>query len=136
MSQTQADAIAPDNEVILALAKAAIAGLPVAYRVAAEDVVLRVQDFAEDEILEALEIADPYELTGLYDGVPLTERSVSDQPMQPDQIWLFRLPILEEWIERGDVSLGELVAHVFIHELAHHFGWTDAEIGRIDPWWE
>ena len=136
MTQTQADAIAPDSEVILALAKAAIAGLPVAYRVAAEAVALQVRDLAEPEILEALEIADPYELTGLYDGVPLTERSVSDQPMQPDQIWLFRLPILEEWIDRGDVSLGELVAHVFIHELAHHFGWTDADIARIDPWWE
>ena len=136
MTQTQADAIAPDTEVILALAKAAIAGLPVAYRVAAEAVALQVRDLAEPEILEALEIADPYELTGLYDGVPLTERSVSDQPMQPDQIWLFRLPILEEWIDRGDVSLGELVAHVFIHELAHHFGWTDADIARIDPWWE
>ena len=136
MTQTQADAIAPDSEVILAFAKAAIAGLPVAYRVAAEAVALQVRDLAEPEILEALEIADPYELTGLYDGVPLTERSVSDQPMQPDQIWLFRLPILEEWIDRGDVSLGELVAHVFIHELAHHFGWTDADIARIDPWWE
>ena len=136
MSQTQADAIAPDNEVILTLAKAAIAGLPSAYRTAAEAIALRVQDFAEDEILEALGIADPYELTGLYDGVPLTEKSVSEQTMQPDQIWLFRLPILEEWIDRGDVSLGELVAHVFIHELAHHFGWTDADIARIDPWWE
>ena len=136
MSQTQADAIAPDNEVILTLAKAAIAGLPSAYRTAAEAIALRVQDFAEDEILEALGIADPYELTGLYDGVPLTDKSVSEQTMQPDQIWLFRLPILEEWIDRGDVSLGELVAHVFIHELAHHFGWTDADIARIDPWWE
>lgn len=136
MTRTPPDAIAPDNEAIFALAKAAIAGLPLNFAAAADLVVLRIEDFADDEILKALNIDDPYELTGLYDGVPLTEKSISDQPMQPDQIWLFRLPILEEWIERGDVSLGDLVTHVFIHELAHHFGWSDADIARIDPWWE
>ena len=56
--------------------------------------------------------------------------------MQPDQIFLFRRAIVEEWLDRGDVSLGELVAHVFVHELAHHFGWSDTDIARIDPWWE
>ncbi|MEO6300353.1 MAG: metallopeptidase family protein, partial [Paracoccaceae bacterium] len=106
------------------------------YREAAGLVALRVEDFADPELLAALEIEDPYELTGLYDGTPITEKSITDQPMQPDQIFLFRGPILDEWIERGDVSLGELVAHVFIHELAHHFGWTDDDIAKIDPWWE
>ena len=75
-------------------------------------------------------------MTGLYDGTPLTEKSVSDQPLQPDLIWLFRRPILDEWVERGNVTLQELVAHVLIHELAHHFGWSDAEIAAIDRWWE
>ena len=130
------NAIAPDDELIQSLAFATIATLPEPYRTAAGLVALRVQDFAEPEILEALEIEDPYDLTGLYDGVPLTEKSISDQPQQPDQIFLFRRAILEEWLDRGDVSLAELVAHVFIHELAHHFGWSDADIARIDPWWE
>jgi predicted Zn-dependent protease with MMP-like domain len=75
-------------------------------------------------------------LTGLYEGTPLTEKSVMDQPLGPDVIWLFRRPILDEWLDRGNVSLGELVAHVLIHELAHHFGWSDADIAAIDPWWE
>ena len=97
---------------------------------------LRVQDFADPELLAALDIADAYELTGLYDGVPLPEKSLADQPLQPDQIFLFRRAIIEEWLDRGDVALGELVAHVFIHELAHHFGWSDDDIARIDPWWE
>jgi predicted Zn-dependent protease with MMP-like domain len=72
----------------------------------------------------------------LYDGIPLTEKSVMDQPHGPDTIWLFRRPILDEWADRGDIALGALVAHVYVHELAHHFGWSDAEIADIDPWWE
>jgi predicted Zn-dependent protease with MMP-like domain len=136
MTQTPAEAIAPDNDRIRQLAEAAITTLPEPFRAAAALVALRVEDFADPEILAALQIEDPYELTGLYDGTPLPERSVTDQPLQPDQIFLFRGPILEEWIERGDVSLGELVTHVFVHELAHHFGWTDDDIERIDPWWE
>lgn len=136
MTQMQPDAIAPDAALIEALAQAAIAGLPEPYRAAAELVALRIQDMADPEILAALQIDDPHDLTGLYDGVPLTEKSVTDQPLGLDQIFLFRLPILLEWIERGDVSLAELVTHVFIHELAHHVGWTDDDIARIDPWWE
>ena len=136
MNQFFADALAPDADTILALATEAIDALPLNFRKAARQVILRIQDLAEDGVLSSLGIDDPYELTGLYDGVPLTERSASDPIVQPDQIVLFRLPILLEWIERGDVTLGELVTHVFVHELAHHFGWTDDDIARIDPWWE
>lgn len=136
MTQISPNAIAPDDEMIRALAQTAIGALPDPYRAAAALVALRVQAFADPDLLEALGIADPFELTGLYDGTPLTEKSFADQPMQPDQIFLFRRPIVEEWLDRGDVSLGELVAHVFVHELAHHFGWSDDDIARIDPWWE
>ena len=88
------------------------------------------------EVLLDMGVEDPFELTGLYDGIPLTEKSVSDQPDQPDTIWLFRRPILDEWADRGDVTLGALVAHVTVHELAHHFGWSDDDIATIDRWWE
>ena len=100
------------------------------------EVVIRVEDFAPDDLLDALEVENPFELTGLYDGIPLTEKSVTDQPIGPDTIWLFRRPILDEWAERDGETLGHLIGHVFIHELAHHFGWTDEDIARIDPWWE
>lgn len=136
MSLVPATAIAPDGELILDLAKAAIAALPEPFRLPSEAVALRVQDFADFEILEALQIEDPYELTGLYDGLPLPEKSLSDPSPQHDQIFLFRRAILEEWIERGSVSLAELVSHIVVHELAHHFGWSDEEIARIDRWWE
>lgn len=136
MTQISPDSIAPDGEVILDLARAAVEALPEPWRSAAREVALRIEDFAEIDLLEALQIEDPYELTGLYDGVPLTEKSLSDPAPHVDQIFLFRRPILEEWIDRGDVSLSELVTHVLVHELAHHFGWSDDEIARIDPWWE
>ncbi|MBT8459004.1 MAG: metallopeptidase family protein [Boseongicola sp.] len=125
----------PGNDKIEAMARAAIAELPEAFRAEAEKVVLRVEDFASDGMLNDLEIPDPFALTGLYEGVPLTEKSVLDQAIQPDVIWLFRRAILDEWVERGDVGLSALVAHVFLHELAHHFGWSDTDIAAIDEWW-
>jgi predicted Zn-dependent protease with MMP-like domain len=133
---TDDDLYPPDLALIESLALAARAGLPHAFRDAAMQVALNVVDFAPDEMLEELDMNDPYELTGVYEGIPLTEKSVSDQPMRPDTIWLFRRPILEEWAERGDVGLKALVTHVYIHELAHHFGWSDDDIAAIDPWWE
>lgn len=131
-----ADLVAPDLALIEDLARRAIAALPDAFRGAAEAVLLRIEDFVPDDILEAMDLNDPFELTGLYDGIPLTEKSVMDQPQSPDVIWLFRRPILDEWADRGDIGLGDLVTHVLVHELAHHFGWSDAEIAAIDRWWE
>lgn len=128
--------VAPDDSEIEALARAALAGLPPAFRPQAEMVSLRIADLAPDAMLNELGIEDPFQLTGLYEGIPLTEKSVMDQPRQADTIWLFRRAILDEWISRGDVALGDLVAHVMVHELAHHFGWSDADIARIDRWWE
>jgi predicted Zn-dependent protease with MMP-like domain len=127
---------APDAGEIEALARASIAALPEAYRGAAAAVALRVEDWAADDVMDELDIEDAYDLTGLYDGIPLTEKSVMDQPHRPDTIWLYRRPILDEWAGRGDVSLADLVAHVLVHELAHHFGWSDDDIAAVDRWWE
>ena len=130
------DQTAPDAADIAAMAEAAIAALPAPYRSAAAEVTLRVEEFAPEAMLDEMQLEDAFGLTGLYDGIPLTEKSVTDQPIGPDTIWLFRRPILDEWAARGDVALGDLVAHVFVHELAHHFGWSDGDIARIDRWWE
>ena len=127
---------APDLADIEQLARAARDGLPPDFRRPAMEVALRVEDFAPDPLLDALEIEDPFGLTGLYEGIPLIEKSSFDQPHGPDTIWLFRRPILDEWAERGDIALGDLVSHVYVHELAHHFGWSDADISTIDRWWE
>lgn len=130
------DRFAPSLDEIADLAEAARSALPEAYVQPARAVALRVEDFAPEDILTEMAISDPFELTGLYQGTPLTEKSVMDQPIGPDVIWLFRRPILDEWAERSNVGLAELVTHVFIHELAHHFGWSDADIAHIDRWWE
>jgi len=127
--------LAPTLAEFEALAEAARATLPEAFRSPAAAVVLRVEDFAPEDLLDEMEIEDAFELTGLYEGIPMTEKSVMD-PGGPDVIWLFRRPILDEWAARGDVPLDELIAHVFIHELAHHFGWSDGDIATIDRWWE
>ncbi|NNU79913.1 metallopeptidase family protein [Halovulum dunhuangense] len=127
---------APDLEAIETMAVAALEALPEPFRGAARAVALRIADWPEDEMLDELGIESPYELTGLYDGIPLTQKSVMDTPQGPDTVWLFRRPILDEWADRGDVGLGQLVGHVLVHELAHHFGWSDEDIAAIDPWWE
>ncbi len=124
----------PTLDDITDLARQAIDLLPAEYAAAARAVALRVEDFPADEMLDELDLQDPFELTGLYEGIPLTEKSVMDQPHRPDAIWLFRRPILDEWAQRGDETLGHLVAHVYLHELAHHFGWSDEDIARIAPW--
>ena len=129
------DCEAPSLDDIAAMAEAARAVLPEAFRGPAAAVVLRIEDFAADDLLDELEIEDAFELTGLYDGIPMTQKSVMD-PGGPDVIWLFRRAILDEWVARGDVALDALVAHVFVHELAHHFGWSDSDIAAIDRWWE
>ena len=133
---TDTDGLAPDLETIETLARQVLSALPAEFAALAAGVVLRVEDFAPDEMLESMGIEDPFELTGLYDGIPLTEKSVMDQPMGPDTIWLFRRAILDEWVARGDIALADLVAHVTVHELAHHFGWSDDDIAVIDRWWE
>lgn len=130
------NAEAPDAGAIEQLARDAIAALPPEFAGPAHQVVLRVEDFAGDEFLDELQIDDPLELTGLYDGVPMTQKSPSEPQHFPDTVWLFRRAILDEWASRGDVTLGELVAHVVVHEFAHHFGWSDDDIAAIDRWWE
>lgn len=116
------------------VARRTFLGFPAAFRVMAESVLIRVADWPSDEMLDELEIEDAYELTGLYEGVPLPEKSFDFPEISPDVIWLFREPILAEWEERGDVELDDLIAHVTIHEFAHHFGWSDDEIARVAPW--
>ncbi|ARJ68809.1 metallopeptidase family protein [Paracoccus contaminans] len=126
---------APAAADIEALARAVLAELPGEFAARAADVILRIEDVAGEDVLDELEIDDPFDLTGLYDGIPLTEKSVADPQHLPDTVRLYRRAILDEWAERGDVTLGALVRNVVIHEFAHHFGWSDADIARIDAWW-
>ena len=127
---------APGLDAILAMAEAARAAFPPPFARLAVAVRLRVEDWPDEATLDDLGIEDAYDLTGLYEGVPLTERSASDPPHEPGTVWVFRRPVLDEWAARGDVGLSDLVAHVTVHEFAHHFGWSDEDIAAIDRWWE
>lgn len=135
MTDTDRDSlIAPSLADFERIAEAAFLALPDAFRAPCAGLLIRVADFADDETLGEMGISDPFELTGLYDGIALTERSVMDVPTRPDAVWLYRRPILNEWAERGDVPLDRLIAHVLVHEIAHHFGYSDDDIAAIDDW--
>lgn len=125
------DRTAPTAGAIEAIASATIAGLPAEFRAHLGDVVLIVEDFAEDETLDALGIDDPFDLSGVYHGRPVGEKSSMDSAMPPDRIHLYRRPILDEWIAAG-VGLAELVAHVTIHEIGHHFGLSDDDMHALE----
>jgi predicted Zn-dependent protease with MMP-like domain len=95
------------------------------------DVVIRVEDFARDEVLDELGIESPFDLMGLYQGVSLDRRSVMDLPREPDMVFLYRRSILDYWAE-GNETLGHLVTHVLVHEIGHHFGLSDAAMQAIE----
>jgi predicted Zn-dependent protease with MMP-like domain len=125
-------AAAPSLDDFAALARAAFAALPQPFKGLAGDVVIRVDDFADEETLAMMEMEDPFELTGLYHGVDVGRRDEMGPAAEPSRIFLYRRPILDEWAERGDVALGDLIAHVLIHEIGHHFGLTDDDIDHIE----
>lgn len=119
---------APSADDLLSCAEACFALLPDFMRKAAGDVRIVVSDYAEDDLLDDMGIDDPLDLTGLYSGLPLTLESVTQPSLERPLIYLFRMPILFEWAARGDTTIEDLVTHVFIHELGHHFGWSDEEM--------
>lgn len=114
-----------------AAADAVLARLPEQFRRELADVVVRIEEFATPEQLAAVDIADPYELTGLYEGVALPERSQWDAEVMPSVITLFRQPLLAEMEETG-VGFEELVRHVVIHEAGHHFGLSDDDMHALE----
>jgi predicted Zn-dependent protease with MMP-like domain len=122
----------PSADEMEALARAAMARLPEQFRLHLGDIVLRVDEFADEELLAEMGIEDPFELTGVYEGLSLAEKSISHSGTMPDRIRLFRQPILDEWVARGDETLEHLVTHVLVHEVGHHFGLSDDDIHALE----
>jgi len=121
----------PSAAEIEAIARATLDALPAPFADSLGDVVLLIEEFADDRTLAEMDIADAFELSGIYEGVPLTERSVEQSGTLPERIRLFRRPILDEWADGGD-TLEHLVAHVLIHEVGHHFGLSDADMHALE----
>ena len=126
------DQTAPSLDDFARLARAAFDALPDPFRTAAGDVVIRIDDFADDETLASVGLEDPFDLTGLYHGVHIGEREGLGPAPEPSRVFLYRRPILDEWCERGDVGLAEIITHVLIHEIGHHLGLNDDDIDAIE----
>jgi predicted Zn-dependent protease with MMP-like domain len=125
------DRKAPSLADLEVLAVEAWDNLPETFRAMCDGVAIRVEDFATDDVLNALDIETPFDLMGLYQGVSLDRKSVLDAPAMPDMVVLYRRAILDYWAEH-DETLGALVTHVLVHEIGHHFGLSDDDMARIE----
>ena len=121
----------PSPADIEALAKRALTELPSIFKDQLGPVVIRVDEFPDAETEAAMRLDSPFDLLGLYRGVALPLKSVSDPRPEIDMIFLYRQPILDYWCESGD-DLFAIVQHVLIHEIGHHFGFSDADMERIE----
>jgi predicted Zn-dependent protease with MMP-like domain len=122
---------APSLDEFEALAVAAFRRLPENFRALCEGLVIRVDDFPTDEVLDEMGLASEFDLLGLFQGVGLPFRSESAPTYMPNLIWLYRRPILDYWSEH-DETLGTIVTHVLVHEIGHHFGLSDADMAAIE----
>ncbi|NIJ37284.1 putative Zn-dependent protease with MMP-like domain [Sphingopyxis panaciterrae] len=122
---------APDADALFAMAETALANMPDVFKPHLRNVVIAIEEVADDRTLASLDIEHPYDLTGLYEGLPLTERSIDQSGGMPDRVTLYRVPILVEWIEGGE-RLDWLVRHVMIHEIGHHFGFSDDDMHALE----
>ena len=121
----------PSAAEIEAIARRTLLALPEPFASHLHDIVLLIEEFADEATLKAMEIDDPFDLTGLYEGVPIGDKSVDLSGALPDRIRLFRRPILDEWAD-GAESLEHLVAHILIHEVGHHFGLSDEDMHALE----
>jgi len=124
-------AVAPTLADFEVIAGAVWERLAPEFREACSDLVIRVEDFAIDEVLDELEIESPLDLLGLYHGLSLDKKSVSDLPREPDMVVLYRRAILDYWAD-SDENLGEIITHVLVHEIGHHFGFSDSDMEEIE----
>jgi predicted Zn-dependent protease with MMP-like domain len=131
MSGQEGARVAPSAQDIESIARRTLASLPDEFRRHIGEIVLVIEDFADDETLDALGIDSPFDLTGVYHGRPVGEKSSMDSGALPDRIHLYRRAILDEWIEDGE-DLATRVRHIVIHEVGHHFGLSDDDMHRLE----
>ncbi len=121
----------PTLEDIEFIALEAYARLPKTFRDLCEGLIIHVDDFPSDEVLEEMKAQSEFDLLGLFQGVGLPFRSTGDVAPMPNMIWLYRRPILDYWAEH-DETLGHVIAHVLVHEIGHHFGLSDDDMEAIE----
>jgi predicted Zn-dependent protease with MMP-like domain len=122
---------APSLDDMERMAREEYERLPSEFRDTCGDILFRVQDYADDDVLDEMDADSPFEITGLFVGQELGAQESTSVPREPSMIFLYRVPILAEWAETG-VELGALVSHVIVHEIGHHFGLSDEDMDRIE----
>lgn len=122
---------APSLDTIARLAETALAEIPAELRQYTRDLVLKVEDFPDDAVVEEMALESPFDLLGLYQGVAMPLQSVTYSHPEPHRVFLYRRPILDYWCETGE-ALDDIVRHVLIHEIGHHFGFSDEDMERIE----
>ncbi len=122
---------APDLAEFEVIAGKAYARLPSHFRALTSELLIRVEDFPTDDVLDSLGLESPFDLLGLYSGIDLGRKSVSDVATVPDMVFLYRRPILDYWAEHEE-TLGAIITHVLVHEIGHHFGLSDADMEAIE----
>ena len=125
------DLKAPSLADMEAMAHKMFERLPGHFRAMCEGVIIRVDDFPTEEVLDEMECESEFDLLGLFQGVGLPQQSLGDVARLPNMVWLYRRPILDYWAEH-DESLGHIVRHVLIHEIGHHFGLSDDDMAAIE----
>ena len=131
MTQLVNPADEPDAAQFLELAEKAFLTIPVELRRYVESVAFHIEEFADDDILDDMEIDDPYDLLGLYQGISLHDASISDVAHDMNRVFLYREPILDYCDETGETPEW-VIRHVLIHEIGHHFGFSDEDMERIE----
>ena len=126
------DAVAPTLAEFEIMASAAWERIQPEFREVCQDLVIRIEDFARDDVLDGLGIESQFDLMGLYQGVSLDKKSVLDASQEPDMVFRYRRAILDYWTESGDETLGDIITHVLVHEIGHHFGFSDADMEEIE----
>ncbi|MFG1300504.1 metallopeptidase family protein [Xanthobacter sp. V3C-3] len=126
------DVEAPGLDAFEQLAAEAFAGLPDSFRALCRDVVIRIEDFPTDEVLDALDAETPFDLLGLFQGIGRAQDgAVSQTGQMPNMVFLYRRPILDYWAEHEE-TLGDIVTHVLVHEIGHHFGLSDDDMEAVE----
>jgi predicted Zn-dependent protease with MMP-like domain len=125
------EAKAPSLAEMEAMAHEVFERLPKTFRTLCEGVIIRVDDFPTDEVLDEMEAQSEFDLLGLFQGIGLPQQSHGDIARMPNMVWLYRRPILDYWAEHEE-TLGHIVRHVLIHEIGHHFGLSDADMEAIE----
>ncbi len=113
------------------MARAALESLPAQLKRMTAGVVLQVEDFPDDDVCDEMDLESPFDILGLYQGISLAEKQIESSGATPDLVFLYRRPILDYWCETGE-DLRHVVRHVLIHEIGHHFGFSDADMEALE----